>query len=296
VARRHHSRPTCHARPHAGNCALRIEDDSPDLEHRGEQNFSICGIPYLVSGEVTDSHDLAHRSADDIEAAGIRLRPNTLAHAVDPHAHQITVSPVGWPDLVMPHDQLIVATGAEPVVPPIDGLWGSPVLSAAEGVHLLHTMTDAHRVVNSIQERRPSTALIVGAGYIGLEMADALTLRGIQVTIVEALPQVLPTVDPELADLVNTELLAHGVQVLTGTKVMSIQRDGKLLRVAGDPALSQTADIVVVVVGVQQMGFWRSSPEHGSAPAGPSWLTTTCGSVSLMYSPQATACRPTTGC
>jgi NADPH-dependent 2,4-dienoyl-CoA reductase/sulfur reductase-like enzyme len=239
--------------------ALRAREFDPDSEVTviladAYPNFSICGIPYLVSGEVGDWRDLAHRSADDLEAAGIRLRPNTLAHAVDAHAHRITVSPVGWPDEVVPYDQLIVATGAEPDVPPIDGLRGSPGLSAADGVHLLHTMTDAQRVVKSIEERRPSTALIVGAGYIGLEMADALTLRGIQVTLVEALPQVLPTVDAELATLVNAELLGHGVRVLTGTKVTSIKRHGDQLQVAGDHDLAQIADMVVVVVGVQPDG------------------------------------------
>jgi NADPH-dependent 2,4-dienoyl-CoA reductase/sulfur reductase-like enzyme len=177
-----------------------------------------------------------------------------LAHAVDARRHQITVSPVGRPDEVVAYDKLIVATGAEPVVPPIDGLWGSPGLSTADGVHLLHTMTDAQRVVRSIEEGRPSTALIVGAGYIGLELADALTLRGMQVTLVEALPQVLPSVDDELAVSVNAELLAHGVQVLTGTKVTSIKRDGNRLRVAGQPGLEQTTDLVVVVVGVQPDG------------------------------------------
>jgi NADPH-dependent 2,4-dienoyl-CoA reductase/sulfur reductase-like enzyme len=239
--------------------ALRARELDPDSQVTvvladAYPNFSICGIPYLVSGEVGDWRDLAHRTADDIEAAGIRLRPNTLAHAVDARAHQIIVSPMGLRDEVIPYDQLIVATGAEPVVPPIDGLWGSPGLSSTDGVHLLHTMTDAQRVVKSIEERQPSTALIVGAGYIGLEMADALTLRGIEVTIVEALPQVLPTVDPELADLVKTELVAHGVQVLTGTKVTSIKRHEHGLRVTGDPALSQIVDLVVVVVGVQPDG------------------------------------------
>jgi NADPH-dependent 2,4-dienoyl-CoA reductase/sulfur reductase-like enzyme len=214
-------------------------------------NFSVCGIPYLVSGEVGDWRDLAHRSANDLEAAGIRLRPSTIAHAVDSRAHQITVTPMGRPDEVVPYDRLIVATGAEPIVPPIEGLRGASGLSSGDGLHLLHTMTDAQRVLKTIEETQPSTALIVGAGYIGMEMADALTLRGIRVTVVEALAQVLPTVDADFATLVSEELLRHGVQVLTGTTVTSIKRDGDRLRVTGDPGFAQTADMVVVVVGVQ---------------------------------------------
>ena len=239
--------------------ALRARELDPDSEVTvvladAYPNFSICGIPYLVSGEVGNWRDLAHRSVSELEAAGIRVRPNTHAHAVDARAHRLTVSPLGWPDEVVRYDQLIVATGAEPVVPPIDGLWGSPGLSAADGMHLLHTMTDANLIMKTIEDRHPSTALIVGAGYIGLEMADALTLRGIQVTIVEALPQVLPTVDAELGVLVSAELLAHGVQVLTGTKVTGIKRDRDRLRVTGDPGLAQATDMVVLVVGVQPDG------------------------------------------
>jgi NADPH-dependent 2,4-dienoyl-CoA reductase/sulfur reductase-like enzyme len=239
--------------------ALRAREVDPNSEVSvvlgdAYPNFSICGIPYLVSGEVADWRDLAHRSVSDLEALGIRLRPSTLARSVDARAHSITVSPLGWPDEVVPYDRLIVATGAEPVVPPIDGLWGSPGLNSADGMHLLHTMTDAHRVMTTIKERQPQTALVVGAGYIGLEMADALTLRGMSVTLVEALPQVLPTVDAELATWVNAELTAHGVQVLTNTSVTSIHRDGDRLKVVGDPGLARTVDCVVVVVGVKPDG------------------------------------------
>jgi pyruvate/2-oxoglutarate dehydrogenase complex dihydrolipoamide dehydrogenase (E3) component len=76
------------------------------------------------------------------------------------------------------------------------------------------------------QEREPETALIVGAGYIGLEMAEALTDRGLQVTVVEQLDQVLPTVDPELGAVVETELHTHGIQVVTGTGITAIRRRG----------------------------------------------------------------------
>jgi NADPH-dependent 2,4-dienoyl-CoA reductase/sulfur reductase-like enzyme len=113
--------------------------------------------------------------------------------------------------------------------------------------------------MRTLTEASPGSALIVGAGYIGLEMADALTVRGLQVTQMEQLPEVLPTVDPQLGALVAAELAAHGVEVLTGTVVRAVGRaapgEPGRLRVEAVTAdgenLARTADIVLVVVGVR---------------------------------------------
>ena len=116
-------------------------------------------------------------------------------------------------------------------------------------------MGDTFAVMDSLQQRNPATAVIVGAGYIGLEMAEALTARGIHVTQIEALPEVLPTVDPELGALVHAELERHGVEVLTHTAVATITRTdtGALTVTAsrGDQPVSRTVDFVLVVVGVR---------------------------------------------
>lgn len=108
------------------------------------------------------------------------------------------------------------------VVPPIAGLTGPDALGPADGVHTLHTMGDVHAVMDTLHRRDAATAVVVGAGYIGLEMAEALTARGCAVTQIEALPQVLPTLDPERGQLVRAELTAHGIEVLTATTVSSI--------------------------------------------------------------------------
>ena len=94
------------------------------------------------------------------------------------------------------YDKLIVGTGAVPVRPPISGVAGPGALGPADGVHLLHSMGDTFAVMATLEQAAPASAVIVGAGYIGLEMADALTVRGLQVTQMEQLPEVLPTVDP----------------------------------------------------------------------------------------------------
>ena len=85
-------------------------------------------------------------------------------------------------------------------------------------------MGDTFAIMRTLEERSPASALIVGAGYIGLEMAEALVARGLAVTQMEQLPEVLPTIDPELGSLVHAELTGHGVEVLTGTTVRHIRR------------------------------------------------------------------------
>ncbi|MEU9284841.1 NAD(P)/FAD-dependent oxidoreductase [Streptomyces sp. NPDC048275] len=157
----------------------------------------------------------------------------------------------------LPYDALIVGTGAVSARPPIDGLTGPDALGPTDGVHLLHSMGDTFQVMQTLAARRPKSTIVIGAGYIGLEMAEALTTRGLTVTQIEALPEVLPTVDAELGALVHAELDHHGVEVLTGTQVTAITRDpsGNLLQVRATGPAGKTfirgADLVLVVVGVR---------------------------------------------
>src|ERR1700741_574403 len=184
-------------------------------------NFSICGIPYYVSGEVTHWRNLAHRTVADLEATGMRLRLDTTARRLDVGGHKLLITADGGEERLA-YDKLVIGTGAVPVRPPIAGLSGPDALGPADGGHLLHSMGDTFAVMRTLEEASPASAVIVGAGYIGLEMADALTVRGLRVTQMEQLPEVLPTVDPQLGALVHAELAGHGVEVLTGTAVQAI--------------------------------------------------------------------------
>ena len=222
-------------------------------------NFSICGIPYYVSGEVSRWQNLAHRSIADLEATGMWLRLDTTARRIDVAARKLLVTGPDGTEELLGYDKLVAGTGAVPVRPPIGGLAGPDALGADDGVHLLHSMGDTFAVMRTLEQAAPASAVIVGAGYIGLEMADALTVRGLQVIQMEQLPEVLPTVDPELGALVHAELASRGVEVLTGTTVRQISRnpagEAGRLRVqatAGDgTAVTRAADMVLVVVGVR---------------------------------------------
>jgi NADPH-dependent 2,4-dienoyl-CoA reductase/sulfur reductase-like enzyme len=222
-------------------------------------NFSICGIPYYVSGEVIHWRNLAHRTAADLEATGMRLRLDTTVRRIDVAARKLALAGPDGAEDVLGYDKLIVGTGAVPIRPPIGGLAGPDALGPGDGVHLLHSMGDTFAVMRTLEQASPATVVIVGAGYIGLEMADALTTRGLSVIQMEQLPEVLPTVDPGLGALVRAELENHGVEVLTGTTAQQITRAGSSetgrLRVeatAGDGTpITRTAGMVLVVAGVR---------------------------------------------
>ncbi len=222
-------------------------------------NFSICGIPYYLSGEVTHWRNLAHRTVADLEATGMNLRLDTTARRIDVAARKLLVTAPGGTEELLAYDKLIVGTGAVPVRPPITGLTGTGALGAVDGVHLLHSMGDTFAVMRTLEQATPATAVIVGAGYIGLEMADALVTRGLSVIQMEQLPEVLPTVDPALGGLVRGQLAGHGVEVLTGTTVQQITRAttrqaGRLRVEATDVdggVVTRLADMVLVVVGVR---------------------------------------------
>jgi NADPH-dependent 2,4-dienoyl-CoA reductase/sulfur reductase-like enzyme len=184
-------------------------------------NFSICGIPYYVSGEVTHWRNLAHRTIADLEATGMALRLDTTASRIDVAGRKLAIKSSEGTEELVGYDKLVIGTGAVPVRPPIAGL---DDLGPDDGVHLLHSMGDTFAVMRTLERASPASAIIVGAGYIGLEMAEALTSRGIAVTQMEQLPEVLPTVDAEIGALVHAELAARGVEVLTGTAVRQLGR------------------------------------------------------------------------
>lgn len=224
--------------PHA-EVTLLVADTYP--------NFSICGIPYHISGDVPDWRNLAHRTLADLEHAGLRLQLNHRATAIDPNSHTVTVTTPAGNTTDMAYDRLIIGTGAVPARPPITGL---DRLGPTDGVHVLHTMGDTFAVQRTLDQRQARSAVIVGAGYIGLEMAEALTTRGLHVTILEQLDQVMPTIDPELAAPLADHLRQHGVTIHHGTPVQAISRDGDRVRLDTD-AGSHHGDLALIVTGVQ---------------------------------------------
>lgn len=229
------------------SAALRVRELRPDMTATlvvadAYPNFSICGLPFFLSGEVTHWRNLAHRTRADIEAEGIHLLLDHRAEAVDPEKRTATVVGSDGERRELAWDQLLIGTGAVSARPKIDGL-------DRDGVFFLRWMDDSFAVKRFLEERKPESAVIVGAGYIGMEMADALTFRGIQTTVVEYGPRVLPTLDPELSAIIRKTLENHGVRVAAGMAVERIGESNGHLVVHGSKGFSARGQLVLVATG-----------------------------------------------
>lgn len=207
-------------------------------------NYSICGLPFYLSGEVSDWHRLAHRSTAEIEEQGITLLLDHPVQALDAQARQLLLRDTEGRSRTLGYDRLVIATGAAPQPSTILG-------HDLPKVFLLHTMADSFRLHDVLTARQPTHAVIIGAGYIGLEMADALTQRGLHVTLLQRGPSVLHTVDPPLAHLLEEELRRHGVEVVTNAPVAAIISHGAQLSVRDGSYTEYHTDLVLLATGVR---------------------------------------------
>ncbi len=209
------------------------------LERSGHVSFANCGLPYFVGGLIEEEEDLTLQTPEQLfDRFRLDVRVNQEVVAIDRAAGTVrTRSTVSGEETVVPYDKLVLSMGAAPVRPPIPGY---------ERVRTLRTVEDAARLATEV-DVAPNTAVVIGAGFIGLEMAENLVGQGLEVTIVEATPQVLPPLDPEMAIPVRDELVAHGVAVETGVSVASVEErsvtlcDGRVL----------AAEVVVGAIGVR---------------------------------------------
>jgi NADPH-dependent 2,4-dienoyl-CoA reductase/sulfur reductase-like enzyme len=206
--------------------------------------FSICGLPFLLSREVADWNTLAHHGPDEFEKQGIRFFLNHRAESINPKKKEVHIISNDEQTQEIAYDKLLIATGAESARPPIIGL-------DQRGVFLLRFMADAFSMQQFIEQDNPRKAVIIGGGYIGLEMADALTHRGLEVTVLEFLPEVLSALDPSMTRLIGAELESKGVRVTAGRAVQSIElKEGSLL-VHTATGETSTTDMVLVATGVK---------------------------------------------
>ena len=207
-------------------------------------NYSICGLPFYLSGEVPDWRQLAHRNEEEITGKGIHLLLNYTAKTIDTINHEVTVVNSDKQGNQLRYDRLILATGAVPVRPPLPGI-------KLSGVYHLRTMEDSFAINEYLRTHNPRSAVIIGGGYIGMEMADALTHRGLEVAVVEHGECVLKTVDQSLSQIVSDELQRHHIQVITSVRVEGISKIGTKLSVIGSQGFQVMTDLVLVAVGVE---------------------------------------------
>lgn len=207
-------------------------------------NYSICGLPFYLSGEVSDWHTLAHRTVDEIEKQGIRLLLEHRAVHIDPEAK--TVATVNKSGLTrkLKYDKLIIGTGAVSARPPLEGV-------DLPGVFTLRCMEDGFAIHRYMDTRQPKSAVILGTGYIGMEMADALTRKGLSVTMLARSGRVLKTVDPEMGEIIRKELARYGVRVIDRLTLKTIEKRRKTLVIRNAEEIPVEGEMVLAATGAR---------------------------------------------
>jgi NADPH-dependent 2,4-dienoyl-CoA reductase/sulfur reductase-like enzyme/rhodanese-related sulfurtransferase len=205
-------------------------------------SYANCGLPYFISRDIESRAKLLLQTPEGFDRRyRVKGLVNTEALEIDRAGKRVRVrGPSGesW----LPYDALILAQGGSPIMPPLPGL-DSP------HVFKLWTVPDMDRLHGFIDEHAPKTAVVVGGGFIGLEMAEAFRKRGLATTVVELLPTVMATMDREFGVLIAKELKAAGVDVLTGHGVRAVLCDDKTVELSDGRRLS--ADVVLFSVGVR---------------------------------------------
>ncbi len=231
----------------AASQAVRMRSNDLDVvafERGNYSSYSACGIPYWVAGDVASDDDLVVRSPAEHRARGIDLRMRHEVVGVDLDRREVEVRSLddsrGYQ---MSFDQLVLATGARPLRPDLPGIDG-------EGVYGIQTLDDGRRVLDGLRRDEPKSAVVIGGGYIGLEMAEALLRKGLRVTVVDQAPEPMGSLDPDMGKLVREAMEKLGLDVRVDTPVERLELDAGRVRavIAGDATLP--ADVVVLGLGV----------------------------------------------
>ncbi|MFW7363678.1 FAD-dependent oxidoreductase [Vagococcus fluvialis] len=206
-------------------------------------SFANCGLPYYVSGEISDREKLLVQTPESLKARfNLDVRPFSEATEINSEKKQVTIKSAES-TYELSYDQLILSPGAKPFIPPLNGL------EEADNIFTLRNVPDVDKIMDSLETTKPKKAVVVGAGFIGLEMAENLAKRGLEVTIVEFASHVLPTVDDEMAAFIHNELVDNGIIVHTEKGVVEIEDKGRTLILNTGEKIE--TDLVILSVGVR---------------------------------------------
>src|SRR5699024_10877702 len=236
---------------------LRRRDETAEiivLESSGHVSFANCGLPYYLGGVIEDRSSLLLQTPDSLRARfNLDVRVNTTATRIDRETKTVHVQPEQGEPYELSYDHLVLSPGASPFVPPIPGIDRAYTLSNIEdtdaitaALYTLRNIDDTDAITAALNIT-PQTAVIIGGGFIGLEVAENFAHRGITTTIIEAGPQIMAPLDPEMVQVVQEHLEANGVDVLTNEQVNNITAT----HVETAAGSSIPADIVISAVGVR---------------------------------------------
>lgn len=214
------------------------------FEKGAHASYSACGIPYLVGGEVPDAETLVARRPEvfrDELAIDLRLHSEVTEIDLDRRSVAVRDHRDGR-DYREPFDQLVIATGGLPNRPDLPG-------AQAEGVYGVQTLDDGEALLRALESGHPRSAVVVGGGYIGLEMAEALVRRGLEVSLIDAGEQPMSTLDPDMGALIADALRDLGVKVLLGEPVEGFSEAAGRVTGAHTASHDVRADLVVLGLG-----------------------------------------------
>lgn len=215
------------------------------IERSGFVSYANCGLPYYVGGTITDRSKLtlqtpqSFRNRFNIDA---RVRQEVVS--IDRAAHTVTVRRLDdGTEYVEGYDKLILSPGARPVTPDLPGI-------DAERLFTLRTVEDTYRIAEFIERRQPRRAVVVGAGFIGLEMAENLRDRGVEVTVVQRGEHVMPVFDADMASLLHNHLREQGVELLLKADVTGFEETSDAIFTALADGRVLESDLVMLSIGV----------------------------------------------
>jgi NADPH-dependent 2,4-dienoyl-CoA reductase/sulfur reductase-like enzyme/rhodanese-related sulfurtransferase len=224
------------ARRLSNEAAITLVERGPHI------SYANCGLPYFIGGDIEERSALLLQTPEGFaHKYRVDVRVNTEVVEIDREQRRILLRSAAG-DSWLPYDQLVLAQGGNPIMPAIPGI-------DAPGVFKLWTLPDMDRLHAELLARTPRTAVIVGGGFIGIEMAEAFVNRGLATTVIELLPTVMSTMDPEFGGLVGAELASHGVRLETGVGVVAVHGDTREVELSDGRRLA--ADVVLFSVGVR---------------------------------------------
>ncbi|MGX7012808.1 FAD-dependent oxidoreductase [Vagococcus silagei] len=205
-------------------------------------SFANCGLPYYVSGEIEERDALLVQTPQSLKARfNLDVRPNHEVLKIDVENKQVHVQHEGNVTQES-YDALVLSPGARPFVPPISGL------AEAENVFTLRNVPDLDQIMTQFETQQPKKAIVIGAGFIGLEMAENLRKKDLEVTLIEMAPHVLPPLDEEMAKFVQQELEKNGIRVIVGQSANGFSEAGRKVHLEDGQILD--SDLTILSVGV----------------------------------------------
>ena len=213
------------------------------LTRDNQVSYSPCAIPYVLSDRIHSFDDIVMRTVDDYKAKNIDVMLETEVTAVDSSKKQITYVQDGA-EKTMKYDKLVLATGGSPFVPPMKGV-------NLDGVFKIRTLDDGKRVKEWSEDCK--SAVVTGAGLIGIEIAYAFKKMGLKVTLCEMLPQIVPrSLDPDMAKIITDYLMEEGIDIVLGQPITELKgEDGRVKTAVFDDGTEVDADMVILATGVR---------------------------------------------